>query len=197
MNSDRRRLLEMSARTVSVAALAWALRLQASTPEPAKTMSPAENDGRHDFDFFYGHWRISNRRLQQRHVGSTAWDTFDATIRCRPVLGGIGHIDEFESDFGGGMVGAALRLFDVHKRQWCDYWVSGRDGLLGVPMLGAFTDGVGHFEGRDSDGERAVIARYLWSHIGKDHVTWEQAFSTDEGKSWETNWVMQMTRVEV
>jgi hypothetical protein len=37
--------------------------------------------------------------------------------------------------------------------------------------------------------------RYLWSRIGADSARWEQAYSLDEGNSWETNWIMDFTRV--
>ena len=31
------------------------------------------HDGRHDFDFCFGHWTVHNRRLKQRFAGSTEW----------------------------------------------------------------------------------------------------------------------------
>jgi hypothetical protein len=153
------------------------------------------NDGRSDFDFFHGRWQIRNQRLKQRHVGSDEWDQFDASIDCRAILGGLGNIDEYRSDFGGGIVGISLRLFNPRTREWSDAWANRRDGVLGAPALGRFVGGVGTFIGRDQDGERAVLSRALWPHITPDSLHWDQAFSLDEGKTWETNWRMQMTRV--
>jgi hypothetical protein len=40
-----------------------------------------------------------------------------------------------------------------------------------------------------------VLARFIWSDIAADSAHWQQAFSTDEGASWETNWHMWMTRI--
>jgi hypothetical protein len=35
----------------------------------------------------------------------------------------------------------------------------------------------------------------FWSDIGPERARWEQAFSADGGRSWETNWRMRMTRL--
>jgi hypothetical protein len=40
------------------------------------------------------------------------------------------------------------------------------------------------------------VCRYLWSDITPDSVRWAQALSADDGATWETNWVMEMTRTE-
>jgi len=36
--------------------------------------------------------------------------------------------------------------------------------------------------------------RYMWSKITPTSAQWEQAFSTDEGKTWDTNWIMTFKR---
>jgi hypothetical protein len=40
-----------------------------------------------------------------------------------------------------------------------------------------------------------VRVRYRWSHITPTSARWEQAFSPDAGKTWETNWMMEFRRV--
>ena len=40
----------------------------------------------------------------------------------------------------------------------------------------------------------AVLARFIWTPFGDDRARWEQAFSADEGASWETNWIMEFER---
>ena len=42
----------------------------------------------HDFDFLFGNWSVTNRRLKQRWVGSDDWDVFTGVQRCEPRLGG-------------------------------------------------------------------------------------------------------------
>ncbi|HEX7803600.1 MAG TPA: hypothetical protein VF471_12670 [Pseudoxanthomonas sp.] len=155
----------------------------------------ADDDGRHDFDFYYGYWKVRNERLKQRLAGSDDWETFEATQRCRPLLDGIGNQDDFVTEWGGGFRGMTLRLFDLQAKQWSIYWASNRSGVLEPPVTGRFENGVGTFHGRDTHEGRPVLARFIWSDIGADSAHWQQAFSTDEGVSWETNWHMWMTRV--
>jgi hypothetical protein len=46
---------------------------------------PALDDGRHDFDFLHGSWRIHNRRLRQPLTGSTEWYEFEGSSIERPL----------------------------------------------------------------------------------------------------------------
>jgi hypothetical protein len=156
--------------------------------------TPASPDpqGRHDFDFLHGHWRVDNRRLRQRLRGCTEWDSFEATQYCQPLLDGLGNTDEMRNQ--AGPVGVSLRLFDLQARQWAIYWIDPRDGLLQPPVRGAFAGGAGIFEGADSHDGRPVRVRYTWSNTGSATPRWEQAYSADQGISWETNWVMTFTR---
>ena len=157
--------------------------------------SHAGDDGRHDFDFYHGHWHVRNERLRQRLAGSDDWETFEATQRCRPLLDGIGNLDDFVTEWSGGFRGMTLRLFDLQSRQWRIYWASSRSGVLEPPVMGRFENGVGTFLGNDTHEGRPVLVRFIWSDITADTAHWQQAFSTDEGVSWETNWHMWMTRI--
>jgi hypothetical protein len=162
---------------------------------PSSLALPSENDGRHDFDFYHGHWQVRNERLKRRLVGSDDWETFEATQSCQPLLDGIGNLDDFATEWSGGFRGMTLRLFDLQAKQWSIYWASNRSGVLEPPVTGRFEKGVGTFLGRDTHEGRPVLARFLWSDIGPDSAHWQQAFSIDEGASWETNWHMWMTRI--
>ncbi|WP_149195667.1 hypothetical protein [Luteimonas suaedae] len=154
-----------------------------------------DRDGRHDFDFLHGRWRIRNERLRTRLAGAQDWDGFDAEQVCRPVLGGLGNVDEFVSDWSGGLLGMTLRLFDPQARQWSLYWASNRDGILEAPVVGGFAQGIGSFYGIDRHQGRTVLARFLWDEISADGAHWQQGLSTDGGTSWETNWHMYFTRL--
>jgi hypothetical protein len=161
----------------------------AASPSPG----PA-GDGRHDFDFFHGRWHLHNRRLKTWLANSDEWVEFEGRLHCQSLLDGIGNIDEVVADFGEGIHGLSLRLYDPAARRWSDYWATKRSGVLGPPVIGAFDGGIGTFFGEDEFEGRPVRIRALWTQPGADEVHWEQAFSTDHGKSWETNWTMRMTR---
>ena len=146
----------------------------------------------HDFDFLAGDWNVRNRRLVTRLRGADDWTGFPATSRCEPRLGGGANIEQL--DFPTlGLSGMTVRLFDVAQRRWSIYWINSRDGVLTPPAMGGFDGRRGEFHGRDSDDGREVEVRFVWTHDGFDTARWEQSFSLD-GRTWETNWVMDFTR---
>ena len=160
-------------------------------------MSPqALPEPSHDFDFLHGRWRVHNRRLRERLVGCTEWEAFDGTQVCRPILGGFGNEDELVTDaFGAGrFVGMTIRLFDPRSREWSIYWVDNRSVQLQPPVRGRFDGGVGTFYGRDAHLGTPVLARFVWTVVSAERARWEQAFSTDDGATWETNWIMEFER---
>jgi hypothetical protein len=87
-----------------------------------------------------------------------------------------------------------LRLFDPEREEWSLYWASSRDGRLQPPVIGRFADGVGTFFSRETFNGTDITVRFVWSHITANSARWEQAFSADGGKTWETNWIMEFTR---
>jgi hypothetical protein len=188
-------LLAALARSQTIAAASTALYRNQLVQSGVSKMASNERDGSSDFDFYFGRWYVRNERLRQRLVGSGDWEQFEATQECRPIPGGIGNIDDFVTKWSGGFIGMSLRLFNRQTKRWSIYWASNRDGILQAPVIGAFADGVGRFEGADIHEGRPVIARFLWSDITPTSACWQQALSADGGQSWETNWRMQMTRI--
>ena len=87
--------------------------------------------------------------------------------------------------------------FDAKAEQWCIWWLDGRKpaGPLDPAMRGTFTNGVGTFYADDAFDGKAIRVRFIWSKITTVSCQWEQAFSPDQGMNWETNWIMQFTRV--
>lgn len=154
-------------------------------------------DHAHAFDFLHGAWQIANRRLATRLAGSGEWVQFPASAECRPILGGMGNIDDFRPEGVGwtGFEGGAVRIFDPHRDQWAIHWMDNVRCKLFPPVYGRFVDGVGEFLGEDAEGDQPVQVRFRWSDMTAISAEWEQAFSVDGGKTWETNWAMSMTRV--
>ncbi|HEV7707185.1 MAG TPA: hypothetical protein VGP16_03235 [Asanoa sp.] len=146
-----------------------------------------------DFDFLVGNWDVVNRRLLERHTGSDKWDEFPGVTVAYSFFGGNGSFDEITFPTLG-TAGATVRSYDPAKAEWSIWWISSRDGQLTPPVVGRWTDGVGLFYGDDVDGDQPVRCRFTWTREGEDRARWEQAFSTDGEQTWETNWVMEMTR---
>jgi hypothetical protein len=166
--------------------------------QPSST-SPAastERDGGHDFDFELGSWKIHLKRLVHPLTGSTTWVEFDGTTVTRKLWDGRAQIEEFETAGTSGHVeGLTLRLYRPEAHQWYIYWANGKDGILGVPTIGEFKNGVGEFYDQELYNGRMILLRFIWSRITPNSAHFEQSFSDDGGKTWEVNWITDQTRV--
>ena len=155
----------------------------------------AENDGRNDFDFLIGTWKVHHRRLKERLKGSTEWEEFEGETVDRKILNGIGNQDENILHGKTGSIHAiSLRLFNPESNEWSIYWSTNLTGTLDVPMIGGFKDGTGEFYSQEVFEGRHIYNRFIWSKITPNACHWEQAFSDDGGKTWETNWIMEFER---
>lgn len=154
--------------------------------------------GANDFDFFFGSWHNHNERLRTRLRGADDWEEFEASVTCRPILGGIGNIDDFRPSGAewAGFEGASIRFFNPATAQWSIYWADNVRCALFPPQVGQFVDGIGEFFGDDEHEGVPVRVRFRWSKETVDAARWEQAFSADGGVTWETNWIMNHTRTQ-
>jgi hypothetical protein len=154
------------------------------------------NDGRNDFDFLVGTWKVHHRMLKARLKDSSDWIEFEGDTVDRKVLNGIGNMDDNLIKMPTGPVQAmTLRLFNPESKEWSIYWSTERTGALDVPMIGGFQEGIGLFYSQEIFEGRHIYSRFIWSKITPKSCQWEQAFSEDGGKTWETNWVMEFERV--
>ena len=169
----------------------------ASTPPacPDATIAAA-HEGPHDFDFLLGDWSVHNRRLKQRLANSREWVDFAATDSFQSLPGGLGTDEHYATDFWPGYAALGLHLYDPTHRRWTLYWADNRNdpGTMQTLAKGAFIDGVGVFCAPDTFAGKPITVRILWTRVDDRHARWEQAFSTDAGASWETNWTMDFTR---
>jgi hypothetical protein len=150
----------------------------------------------HDFDFIFGSWRVRHRRLKDRFAQCDDWEEFSGTATAQPLLGGLGNVDDNVLDLPGGAYRAVtLRAFDPKTQTWAIWWLDGRNPHhLDVPTIGSFAEGTGTFLADDTFDGRPVRVRFLWSRIKAQSCRWEQAFSVDGGRNWETNWFMDFER---
>jgi hypothetical protein len=111
------------------------------------------------------------------------------------LLAGVASVEELRIP-ARNFSGMGLRLLDVERRVWADFWVNSRSGVLTPPPAwGSFVGGVGLWDSDDLDGDRPVIVRGAWDQITPTSCRWYQARSHDDGKSWQETWVMQWQRV--
>jgi hypothetical protein len=158
-------------------------------------------DGRHDFDFLFGTWKIANRKKVNQVVqGDTEWVEFEAEGEARPILGGVGNVDTYKApNFPGrpGFEGFTLRLFEPETGLWRIWWASTiGGGRLDEPVVGRFEGGTGQFECDDVVQDVPVRVRYDWTIRSNDSLLWEQSFSFDKGATWDKNWIMESARIE-
>jgi hypothetical protein len=162
----------------------------------ASAQAPSgDNSGARDFDFLHGKWKVQNRMLKDRLKGSREWWEFPATLEVRPILTNQGNVDQFKATIGNTYLeGVTLRLFHPKTKQWSLHWVDNLTMELQTPLVGGFKNGRGEFFADDVWQGQKVRARFIWSEIKRASARWEQAYSTDGGKTWEVNWVMTFTR---
>jgi hypothetical protein len=151
-----------------------------------------------DFDVQIGDWFVKHRRLKERLAACDDWEEFDGTCSMYPVLGGNGNVEDNVLHIPSGAYRAvALRSFDPGTQAWAIWWLdSGDPHALDVPVIGKFEDHVGTFFATITVKARPVLVRFLWLRTNKTSPRWEQAMSTDDGDTWETNWIMDFRRMQ-
>ncbi len=144
-----------------------------------------------DFDFLVGNWRVRHRCLIR-----SSWQEFDGECSMRKLLGGQANFDENTWATATGVNRAvALRIFDPERGAWSIFWLDTRwPTTFGPPVIGGFDGNHGVFFGDDELEGRPIRVRFDWFVDTSDSCRWEQAFSSDGGTTWETNWHMHFAR---
>jgi hypothetical protein len=173
--------------------------LASPLPAFAQTLCPATpaatDDGSKDFDWEIGSWNTQVRRLKAPLSGSTEWVEYKGTTEVRPVMGGRANLVELDvSGPSGRIEGTSLRLYNPQAHQWSINFASAGGGALTPAQFGSFKGGCGEFYGQDSWDGRTILVRFVIIVVDPNTARFEQAFSTDGGKSWEVNWIATDTR---
>jgi len=153
-----------------------------------------------DFDFLLGKWKMYHRRLNKRLENCKEWTEFESTDSNYKILSGTADMDIYSTTQMPGLEGklfegVTLRLFDPKTRLWSLYWVASNVGVLDPPVVGSFENNVGHFFTKDTFNGKNIIVVFRWDVRDKDHPIWSQAFSPDNGKTWEWNWYNVSERI--
>jgi hypothetical protein len=151
----------------------------------------AESSSEKDFDFLVGKWKVHNRKLNSRLSSCSEWTEFEAQVECRKILNGYGNIDSFKTTVDRRpFEGMSLRLFNPSTRLWSIYWASSETVELYVPQIGSFENKIGSFYARDTYEQKDIIVQFRWDATNPNTPVWSQAFSADNGQTWEWNWYM-------
>jgi hypothetical protein len=172
----------------------WIGDVTRMSDEPIAPSLSAEDRNR-DFDFNIGHWDVEVKRLTNPLSGNSKWTDWKGTGEVASVWNGRASVAQFELDGPTGhLQGVGLRLYNQEAKQWTISWANGRDGTIGVPIVGEFKDGRGDFMDIEEFNGRQIFVRNEFSKITPDSCYFEQAFSGDNGRTWEPNWLMTFKR---
>jgi hypothetical protein len=160
------------------------------------TITPSSTSNKNDFDFLIGEFIVQHKRLKNRLTGSNEWHESVGAHKMELILGGIGNLEQHEiEDFDGTFFkGAAFRTFNIASRLWSIYWADSRFGNVEVPLVGSFENKIGYFYASDTLNGNPVLVQFIWDSTVADEPVWEQAFSSDGGNTWETNWYMNFKK---
>lgn len=149
-----------------------------------------------DWDWLLGDWDVWHSRLKDRLVNSTEWQEFAGKSAFWRTLGGLGNVDDNSLDLPAGVYrGLSVRAFDAKAGSWAIWWVDGRNPeRIDPPVRGGFKGDEGEFIGKDVHQGTPVTVRFRWHEVRSKRPWWDQSFSTDGGKTWETNWRNYFTR---
>lgn len=159
-------------------------------------LASAERDGQHDFDWDIGTWKTHQRRLLHPLTGSTTWVEYNGTDVVRKVWEGA-NSGVVEADGPSGHLEIfTLRLYNPQAHQWSISFTNPSTGTMSIPSVGEFKDGRGEFYDQETFNGRTILLRFSVSDITSTSCRFEQAFSDDGGRTWETNFIVTETRVK-
>jgi hypothetical protein len=169
--------------------------LAQTTSNPANLPQP---DGSHDFDFVIGNWKAHVRRLPDRLNNSNVWVEYDGISNHKKLLDSNANFEEFDvssADKKLRIKAQTLRLYNPTSRQWSIYLIDLDNGTLdSPPVVGQFTGNRGEFFHQESLKGRTILVRYVWLNLSPNSARMEQSFSPDGGKTWEVNWICELSR---
>lgn len=163
---------------------------------PHGSQGSQSRDAQHDFDFDFGTWKTHSSRLLHPLSGSKSWVDMDGLTVVKKVWSGRANLAEYKADGPSSHVELmALRYYNPDAHQWAVVFASPGVGKLSVPCIGEFSNGRGDFYDQEEFNGKYILVRFSIWRTSEDSAQSEQAFSDDNGKTWEVNWINQYTRV--
>jgi hypothetical protein len=120
----------------------------------------------------------------------------DGSSMVSKIWGGRANLVDFRGEGPNGRVELlSLRTYDPVAHQWNVNFATPGVGQLGVPAVGEFRNGRGDFYDQELFNGRMILVRFSVWPISPDLMQSEQAFSDDNGRTWEVNWINRYTRM--
>jgi hypothetical protein len=174
------------------------LSVRSLAQTPSNPAELPQRDGSHDFDFLIGNWKAHVRRLPDRLNNSNIWVEYQGISNHKKLLDSNANFEEFEvtsTDKKLHIKAQTLRLYNPTSHQWSIYLVDVDNGTLSLPpVVGQFNGNRGEFFDQEDFKGRAIFVRYVWLNISPTSARMEQSFSSDGGKTWEVNWICELSR---
>jgi hypothetical protein len=181
-------------------AMAMCVFLGMTPPVSADSKSSAHTvatDGQHDFDWEFGTWKTHVKRRLHPLSGSQDWVEYEGTTTVSKVWNGRANLVELDVNGPAGRIQAlSLRLYNPEARQWSLNFSNVNSGTIAIPTVGGFKNGRGEFYAQETLGARSILVRFVISEFNRESAHFEQAFSDDGGKTWETNWIAVDSRLK-
>ncbi|MEO5942441.1 MAG: hypothetical protein ABIP30_10035 [Ferruginibacter sp.] len=155
-------------------------------------ITASATSSKHDFDFLNGKHSVLHKKLKSRLTNNNEWIEFEGTHSQELILNGVGNVEQQKmvDNDGEPMEGAAIRLFNMQTKLWNIYWADSKNGKLDPPVAGSFENNIAHFFTKDIFDNKKILVAFQWDAREIKTPIWRQAFSDDNGKTWEWNWYM-------
>ena len=191
MNVQRVKILALL-----VLGMSFAVPFRAQTTDNPANLP--QRDGSHDFDFLIGDWKAHVRRLPDRLNNSNVWVEYDGISNHHKLLDSNANFEQFEvtsTDKKLHIKAQTLRLYNPATHQWSIYLVDLDNGTLDTPpVVGGFSGKRGEFYHQEILKGRTILVRYVWLDLSPNSARMEQSYSPDGGKTWEVNWICELSR---
>jgi hypothetical protein len=174
-----------------------AMELVNTMPAKLFSVQPSATSSPNDFDFLVGKWSVHNRRLTTKQDGSKEWIEFESELHMRKTINGLGNVENYYATFNDKpFEGQAVRLFNPATKLWTVYWMDSNNPMMDEhPVTGSFENKIGKLYANDTFNGKPVVVLYQWDATDPLHPRWSQASSQNNGKTWEWNWEMVLTRI--
>jgi hypothetical protein len=174
-----------------------ALVFAQTSSEVAKAGAPTasvDHDGKHDLDSLAGTWKGHTKYRAHPFTGSDTWVESDGIETFQNIWDGA-MLELSEGPSTNGPVGLMLYTYNPQGHQWSVYFANRKDGKVGLPNVGEFRNGRGEFFVQDTLNGKSLLNRYVWSQVASSSPHFEESWSSDGGRTWETVRIVDLARV--